>query len=108
MALAVTGAKADDYNPIPPAWSIKINMPGLLSAATEYCTQMGQCAWVGNDVIGPHGERYPRQITLVTRVPPSGRYRHRWMGKKVTVSVVCFGLNSMAPYRTVPSSPRHS
>jgi hypothetical protein len=47
------------YNPIPPAWSIKINMPGLLSAATEYCglTGRGDCAWVGNDVIGPHGER---------------------------------------------------
>jgi hypothetical protein len=57
MALAITGAKADDYNPIPPGWSIKINLPGLLSASTEYCTQMGQCAWVGNDVIGPHGER---------------------------------------------------
>jgi hypothetical protein len=43
---------AGDYNPIPPAWNIKINLPGTLSVGAEYCTQMGQCKYVGDNIVG--------------------------------------------------------
>jgi hypothetical protein len=43
---------AADYNPIPEGWSIKIGLPGTLSVGAEYCTQMGQCKYVGDDIVG--------------------------------------------------------
>jgi hypothetical protein len=43
---------ANDYNPIPAGWNIKINLPGLMSVGAEYCTEMGKCQWVGNDISG--------------------------------------------------------
>jgi hypothetical protein len=43
---------ASDYDPIPPGWSIKINLRGTLSVGAEYCTQMGQCKYVGDDIDG--------------------------------------------------------
>lgn len=45
-------AVADDYNPIPKGWSIKIDLPGTLSVGAEYCTQSGQCKFVGDDIVG--------------------------------------------------------
>jgi hypothetical protein len=43
---------AGDYDPIPIAWSIKIGLPGTLSVGAEYCTEMGRCQFVGNDIVG--------------------------------------------------------
>ena len=43
---------ADDYDPIPPAWSIKIGLPGLLSVGAQYCTQSGKCTVVGSEIEG--------------------------------------------------------
>ncbi len=40
------------YDPIPPAWNIKIGLPGTLSVGAEYCTQSGKCESVGNDIVG--------------------------------------------------------
>lgn len=45
-------AIADDYNPIPAGWNIKIGLPGTLSVGAEYCTQSGKCQWVGDDIVG--------------------------------------------------------
>lgn len=40
------------YDPIPPAWNIKIGLPGELSVGSEYCTESGKCEFVGNDIVG--------------------------------------------------------
>lgn len=40
------------YDPIPPAWNIKIGLPGTLSVGAEYCTESGKCEFVGNDIVG--------------------------------------------------------
>lgn len=40
------------YDPIPPAWNIKIGLPGILSAGARYCTEFGKCEVVGNDIVG--------------------------------------------------------
>lgn len=40
------------YDPIPPAWNIKIGLPGVLSVGAEYCTESGKCKLVGNDIVG--------------------------------------------------------
>lgn len=47
-----TWAYASDYDPIPAAWNIKIGLPGLLSVGAEYCTQRGQCKFVGDEIVG--------------------------------------------------------
>jgi hypothetical protein len=41
-----------DYDPIPKGWSIKIDLPGTLSVGAEYCTQLGKCQVVGDDIVG--------------------------------------------------------
>jgi hypothetical protein len=38
---------ARDYEPIPKGWNIKIGLPGILSVGAEYCTEMGECHFVG-------------------------------------------------------------
>lgn len=43
---------AGDYDPIPKAWSIKIGLPGTLSVGAEYCTEMGNCQFVGSNIVG--------------------------------------------------------
>jgi hypothetical protein len=40
------------YEPIPPAWNIKIGLPGILLVGAQYCTQSGKCESVGNDIVG--------------------------------------------------------
>lgn len=40
------------YDPIPEAWNIKIGLPGTLSVGAEYCTQSGECQYVGDDIAG--------------------------------------------------------
>jgi hypothetical protein len=40
------------YDPIPAGWSIKIDLPGTLSVGAEYCTQSGNCRYVGEDKAG--------------------------------------------------------
>lgn len=47
-----SAAMAADYNPIPKGWSIKIDLPGTLSVGAQYCTEMGKCQSVGNDIVG--------------------------------------------------------
>jgi hypothetical protein len=52
LALALSAAVplsslANDYNPIPKGWNIKIELPGILSVGAEYCTQSGVCHFVG-------------------------------------------------------------
>src|ERR1700688_1021470 len=48
----LSSARAADYDPIPKGWNIKINLPGALSVGAEYCTEMGKCQYVGNDIVG--------------------------------------------------------
>jgi hypothetical protein len=43
---------AADYDPIPPAWNIRIGLPGTLSVGAEYCTRLGECKYVGDDIVG--------------------------------------------------------
>lgn len=43
---------AGDYDPIPKGWSIKIGLPGTLSVGAQYCTELGKCQYVGNDIVG--------------------------------------------------------
>jgi hypothetical protein len=45
-------APAASYDPVPPAWSIAMNVPGWLSVGAEYCTRRGQCKVVGEE-LGP-------------------------------------------------------
>jgi len=40
------------YDPIPGGWNIKIDLPGTLSVGAEYCTQSGNCQYVGQGNIG--------------------------------------------------------
>jgi hypothetical protein len=40
------------YDPVPEAWNIKIGLPGTLSVGAEYCTQSGNCQYVGEGNIG--------------------------------------------------------
>jgi len=40
------------YDPIPPAWNIKIGLPGTLAVGAEYCTQSGKCDVVGRGLQG--------------------------------------------------------
>jgi len=40
------------YDPIPPAWNIKIGLPGTLSVGAQYCTESGKCQVVGSDIVG--------------------------------------------------------
>jgi hypothetical protein len=47
-----SSAVAEDYDPIPKGWSIKIGLPGTLSVGAQYCTQMGKCQVVGDDIVG--------------------------------------------------------
>jgi hypothetical protein len=46
VAVSVS-ALANDYNPIPKSWNIKIDLPGILSVGAEYCTESGVCRFVG-------------------------------------------------------------
>lgn len=50
---------AADYDPIPKAWNIKIGLPGTLSVGAEYCTQAGQCKYVGDNIVGFRVGRTP-------------------------------------------------
>lgn len=43
---------AADYDPIPLGWNIKISLPGTLSVGANYCTQLGKCKSVGDDIVG--------------------------------------------------------
>jgi hypothetical protein len=43
---------AADYDPIPTGWNIKIGLPGMLSVGAEYCTESGQCKFVGGNITG--------------------------------------------------------
>jgi hypothetical protein len=52
LASTVSPSFAADYNPIPEGWNIKIGLPGTLSVGAEYCTQMGRCKYVGDNVVG--------------------------------------------------------
>ena len=45
-------ANDKSYDPIPPAWNIKIGLPGVLSVGAAYCTEFGKCERVGNDIVG--------------------------------------------------------
>lgn len=41
------------YDPIPKAWNTEtIDLPGTLAVGTEYCTQQGECKFVGGEVAG--------------------------------------------------------
>jgi hypothetical protein len=40
------------YDPIPEGWNIKIGLPGTLSVGAEYCTQSGDCQYVGEGNVG--------------------------------------------------------
>lgn len=48
----MSSVRAKDYDPLPKAWNIKIDLPGMLLVGAEYCTQMGKCAIVGDDIVG--------------------------------------------------------
>ncbi len=50
--LAAAPILAADYDPIPKAWTTRIDRPGWLSVGAEYCTQSGKCRWVGDDMAG--------------------------------------------------------
>lgn len=52
LVIGTSSAMAEDYNPIPKGWDIKIGLPGTLSVGAEYCTQMGKCVYVGDDIKG--------------------------------------------------------
>jgi hypothetical protein len=54
-----SGADAEDYNPIPAGWNRKIDLPGTLSVGAQYCTQMGKCVYVGEDIKGFYIGRTP-------------------------------------------------
>jgi len=47
LAAASLSALANDYNPIPKGWNIKIELPGILGVGAEYCTESGVCHFVG-------------------------------------------------------------
>jgi hypothetical protein len=46
-AKQATPPETPSYDPIPEAWNIKIGLPGTLSVGAEYCTQSGNCQYVG-------------------------------------------------------------
>jgi hypothetical protein len=48
---AGSGPKTKSYDPIPNNWK-KIDVPGLLPIETEYCTESGECHFVGEEVPG--------------------------------------------------------
>jgi len=45
-------AESPSYDPIPGGWNIKIDLPGTLSVGAEYCTQSGNCQYVGQGNLG--------------------------------------------------------
>jgi hypothetical protein len=45
-------AEPPSYDPIPDGWNIKIDLPGTLSVGAEYCTQSGNCQYVGQGNVG--------------------------------------------------------
>lgn len=45
-------AKAGDYEPTPTGWDIRIDLPGVLSVGAEYCTALGKCQTVGDNIVG--------------------------------------------------------
>jgi hypothetical protein len=49
-----TGAVAAtaDYETIPPAWTLHIDLPGRLQVGAQYCTAAGSCRTVGDDAAG--------------------------------------------------------
>lgn len=51
-AVQAAPPEAKSYDPIPAAWSIKIGLSGMLSVGAEYCTQSGQCKYVGDNIVG--------------------------------------------------------
>ena len=51
-AVQAEAPQAKSYDPLPTAWSIKIGLSGMLSVGAEYCTQSGQCKFVGDDIVG--------------------------------------------------------
>jgi len=46
-----TPSEIKSYDPIPEGWSIKIGLPGTLSVGAEYCTQSGECQFVGHEIV---------------------------------------------------------
>ena len=78
LALASLGAVslsalANDYNPVPKGWNIKIELPGILSVGAEYCTESGVCHFVGavQDCVleppPPHDPCYKTGVPLGSR-----------------------------------------
>lgn len=47
-----TTPETPSYDPIPEGWNIKIGLPGTLSVGAEYCTQSGNCHYVGEGNVG--------------------------------------------------------
>ena len=50
--VGLSEAAAGSYEPIPKGWNIKIGLPGKLSVGAEYCTALGECRTVGDDIVG--------------------------------------------------------
>lgn len=107
LFIGASAAIAEDYNPIPQAWNIKIGLPGTLSVGAQYCTQMGKCVYVGDDIKGFAIGRNPiggiqgcqqmpdAEPCLKTRIPvdvlaasPAGSVIVRLKGKNYAVGGV--------------------
>lgn len=52
-AHAPVPAQSKSYEPIPPAWGIRVDLPEMLTPGAEYCTQDGHCTVVD----GQHEQR---------------------------------------------------
>jgi hypothetical protein len=93
-----TPPETPSYDPIPEGWNIKIGLPGTLSVGAEYCTQSGNCQYVGEGNVGliqACQETPDAESCLKARVPvqvlassPNGSVIVRLNGRNYGVSGV--------------------